>query len=192
MKRLSRDFTIREKILLLILALLLVGFAYYRFIDVPVRKGIEQAKDTQETLQVEAAVVNAKVQSLEKMKNELDDIAKMKTVTYMPSYNNAKNVNKLMNDVLDSLDYVVNYTTLTRDGNQVRRNVSVQFTSPDYATMERVLTDLSQSEYRCLINDVRGTVNTQRDLGTINVLLNATFFETMVGGTADAGLPAEK
>ena len=191
MKRLSRDFTIREKILLLILALLLVGFAYYRFVDVPVREGIASAQSKQDSLSTELTIVEAKVRSLEKMQNELDDIAKQGTVSYMPSYNNAKNVNRLLNDVLGPLDYAVNFTQLTRTGNQIRRNVSLQFTSPDYETMETVLRELSESEYRCLLNDLKGSVNTLRDGGTITVNLTATFFETMVGGTEDAGLPAD-
>ena len=191
MKRLSRDFTIREKILLLILALLLVGFAYYRFVDVPVREGIASAQSKQDSLSTELTIVEAKVRSLEKMQNELDDIAKQGTVSYMPSYNNAKNVNRLLNDVLGPLDYAVNFTQLTRTGNQIRRNVSLQFTSPDYETMETVLRELSESEYRCLLNDLKGSVNTLRDGGTITVNLTATFFETMVGGTEDAGLPSD-
>ena len=191
MKGLSRDFTLKEKILLLILAILLIGFAYYRFVDTPVREGIASAKGEQEMMRIELAAVERKAASLEKMKSELDSITKQGDVAYMPSYNNGRNVNRLLNDVLGPLDYAVNFTQLTRTGNQIRRNVSLQFTSPDYETMETVLRELSESEYRCLLNDLKGSVNTQRDGGTITVNLTATFFETMVGGTEDAGLPAD-
>ena len=191
MKTLSRDFSLKEKILLLILAILLVGFAYYRFIDVPVRSGIESARSEQDTLKIELAAVQGKVKSLERMRATLDTIEKDGSVKYMPSYNNVRNVNRLLNDTLSGLEYIVTYNELTRDSNQIRRNVSIQFTSPDYATMERVVKAISESEYRCLIDDLRGSVTSQRDLSYLTVNLNATFFETMVGGTADAGLPAE-
>ena len=192
MKILSRDFTTREKILLLILVIILLALSYYRFVDVPVREGIEAAKAEQETSRIELAVVNKKIESLERMKTELDEIIARKEVAYMPSYNNAKNVNRLLNDVLSGLEYVVTYTNLTRDGNQIRRNVSIQFTSPDYTAMETVLRSLAESEYRCLVDDLRGTVTTQRNDEAITVNLTSTFYETMVGGTADAGLPADR
>ncbi len=190
MKSLSREFTLKEKILLLILVLLLLGYAYYRFVDVPVRDGIREAKNEQENLKIELAVVQGKVKALERMQSELDTIKKDGTVKYMPSYNNVRNVNRLLNDTLSGLDYIVTYDQLTRDVDQIRRNVSIQFTSPDYATMERVVKTIADCEYRCLIDDLRGTVMHQRDRSYIVVNLNATFFETMVGGTSDAGLPS--
>jgi len=192
MKILSRDFTTKEKVLLLILAIILLALVYYRFIDIPVRDGIAEAKSEQDMRRIELTAVNKKIESLEKMKNELDDIAKLKTVTYMPSYNNVKNVNRLLNDTLGPLDYVVTYTNLTRDANQIRRNVSLQFTSPDYETMEQVLRQISESEYRCLLDDLRGALVNRRNDDALTVNLTATFYETMVGGTADAGLPADR
>ncbi len=192
MKILSRDFTTKEKVLLLILSILLLGLSYFRFIYMPVRDGIATAKADQETKQVELAIVNKKIEVLERMKNELDDITARSTVSYMPSYNNVRNVNRLLNDTLGSLDYIVNYTNLTRNGHQIRRNVSIQFDSPDYATMERVVRAISESEYRNLIDDLRGTVSTQRNDNSLTVNLTTTFFETMVGGTTDAGLPPDK
>ena len=45
MKILSRDFTLKEKILLLLLALVLIVLGYYQFIDKPCRRDIAEAPD---------------------------------------------------------------------------------------------------------------------------------------------------
>ena len=43
MKVLSRSFSLKEKILLLLLSLILVGLAYYQFVDQPVRSALATA-----------------------------------------------------------------------------------------------------------------------------------------------------
>ena len=60
MKFLSRDFTLKEKILLLVLLLLLFGLAYYRFVYVPCSEAISRAQSEQETLQTDLIVSLAK------------------------------------------------------------------------------------------------------------------------------------
>ena len=44
MKILSRDFTLKEKLLMLLLGLVLVGLAYYNFVDQPVRTSLASAE----------------------------------------------------------------------------------------------------------------------------------------------------
>ena len=193
MKILSRDFTTKEKILLLVLVLILLALAYYQFVDQPVRQAIATAQSEQEALQIELTAVNAKVATLERMQNEIDQVSSSEHVTQMPSYNNGRNVTKLLNDVLGHLGYTINFSNVTRNGDQIRRNISLQFISPDYATMERVFQDITGSEYRCLLDDVSGTVsNRYNEDNSITVNATATFYETMVGGTPDSGLPADE
>ena len=72
MKILSRDFTRGEKIILVILAFVLVGLAYYQFVDKTVRESIEKANAEAEAIQVELTGVNAKIQRMEEMQAELD------------------------------------------------------------------------------------------------------------------------
>lgn len=190
MKVLSRDFTIREKIVLLLLALVLIGLAYYQFVDKPVRTSIARAENEKAALELELQTVQLKVAQLEKMQNEIDSITSSGSINRMPSYNNSKEVNKLLNSVLGKLDYAITFSNVTRSGDQIRRNISLRFTAPNYSSMEQVIDKLAQSEYRCLIGNVSCSLNNERDGSkTVVVNLTATFYETMVGGTADAGLP---
>ncbi len=205
MKILSRDFTRAEKIILALLALVLVGLAYYQFVDKMVRDNIEKANAEAEALRVELTGVNAKIKRMEEMQAELDSIQADPTASYMGSYNNSREELAFLNDVLrGALQYSINFSNVTRDGDQIRRNFSLQFTTSDYAGMERLINQLCNSKLRCLINGISYTCTRynynaadREKYGVdwyerVNVNCTATFFETMVGGTEDAGLPAQK
>ena len=204
MKVLSRDFTRKEKLLIGLLLIVLSVLSYYRFLDQPVRDAIAAAQAEQASLQVELDAVNAKIRTLERMRRELEDINASGEVSLMPSYNNNKSVLALLNDILDgTIQYSVSFPAVTRDGDQIRRSFSLQFSVYTYEEARFILEQLAKSPYRCLLGDLRCAEVKYRRTGylleveevetiTINVNATATFFETMVGGVEDAGLPADK
>ena len=204
MKILSRDFTRAEKIILVILALVLVGLAYYQFVYKMVAESIEKAHAEAEAIRVEMTGVNAKIQRMEEMQAELESIQSNPNASYMGSYNNSKEELAFLNDVLGgALQYNITFSNVTRDGDQIRRNFSLQFTTEDYASMERIISRLCDGKLRCLINDISYSVSRYNYSAAdrerygvdwyerVNVNCTATFFETMVGGIEDAGLPAQ-
>lgn len=195
MKVMSREFTLQEKLLLLLLSLILVGLAYYQFVDRPVREALNSARQESEALTVELKSVEAKLERMRRMRSELEDVTAGGTASEMSSYNNSKAEIALLNDILgDTLQYDIRFDNVTRNGDQIRRNFSLQFTVDSYDAVEEVLSALNESHYRCLIGDVRCSASRSGNLMDGNVTINAvaTFFETMVGGTPDAGLPESK
>ena len=204
MKILSRDFTRAEKIILVILALVLVGLAYYQFVYKMVAESIQKAHAEAEAIRVEMTGVNAKIQRMEEMQAELETIQSNPHASYMGSYNNSKEELAFLNDVLGgALQYNITFSNVTRDGDQIRRNFSLQFTTEDYASMERIISRLCDGKLRCLINDISYSVSRYNYSAAdrerygvdwyerVNVNCTATFFETMVGGAEDAGLPTQ-
>ena len=193
MKILSRDFTTKEKVLLLVLVLVLLALVYYQFVDSPVRESLAKAADMKSAREVELVTVQARLQKLEAMQREVDEVNANGTLSPMPSYNNERNVNALLNDVMSGMsDFSITWSNITKEGDQVRRAISFQFVAPDYASVRSVFANLTGSEYRCLVSDVRCS-SKENNLSTDNVTVSATitFYETMVGGTVDAGLPQE-
>ena len=197
MKALSRDFTIKEKVLLLFLCLVLVGLAYYQFVDRPVREALAAAQAEADSLTVELTAVEAKLTRMRNMRDEVEDITAGGTASEMGSYNNSKEEIALLNDILQAADqYTITFSEVTRDGDQIRRNFALQVTAESYEAMETMLSRLYASHYRCLIGDIRCSAP-QRNIngildGRISVNATATFFETLVGGVPDAGLPADE
>ena len=196
MKVLSRDFTLKEKIMLLLLVLLLFGLGYYYFIDQPVRNEIARCETEKANLQLELDKVNSKLHTLETMREELENIEKSGDVSVMKSYNASKEEIKLLNDILSLTDqYVINFGNVTRDGDQIRRNFTLQFTARDFDVMANILGKLSDSPLRCRVAEIQCGRNVNyyhEEYADYSVRATATFFETMVGGTPDAGLPADK
>ena len=196
MSIMSRDFTIKEKVLILLLCLILLGLAYYRFVDQPIRQDLETAASEKAMLQVELTAVNSKINQLQRMQDEMVDVTGGGTVSIMESYNNSKQEISFLNDVLSAAtQYTISFTNITRYGDQVRRYFTLQFTAPDYDTMLSIVSQLSNSHYRCLIGDMQCSAVTKSryytDYTQVSASMTATFYETMVGGTADAGLPAD-
>ncbi len=192
MKVLSRDFSMKEKLLLLVLSLVLVGLAYYQFVDRPVREALASAQTEAESLKTELKTVEAKLERMHRMRSEVDDVTAGGTASEMGSYNNSKVELALLNDILaDAQKYSISFADVTRNGDQIRRNFTLQFTTDDYGLMEYMIASLVDNHYRCLIGDLHCSAASNGSVmdGVVTVNATGTFYETMVGGTPDAGLP---
>lgn len=193
MKIMSRDFTTREKVMLLVLTLILVCAGYYQFVDQPVRTAINEAKSQQDELNTELILLQAKAASLAQMKNELDSIEKDGSLGMMGSYNNSKAELDELNQILQEANtYNISFSDVTRAGDLIRRAFSLTFSAADYEKAADLVNKLCTSDLRCLISDIRyAAVGDDLEDGEVNVGVTATFYETMQGGKADSGLPQD-
>jgi hypothetical protein len=191
----TKGFTTREKIILTVLVLFLIGFCYYQFFDKPVRNSLARAESETSAIQSELTAVNLKISALQQMKDELDEITASGKNSYMASYNNSKAELRLLNDILSETNqYSITFANVTRNGDQIRRDISLNFTAPNYDTMQRIINTITSSDYRCLIGNLscnlgRIVYADHTEYGDLTASVTATFFETMVGGEEDSGLP---
>ncbi len=193
MKILSRDFTKKEKALIVILCILIIALCYYKFVYVNTNDAIKSAQSEQYNLQDEQVIATAKLAKLQKMQDEIDELKKDGSISIMPSYNASREEVSFLDDVLKgTTDYDIVFTTVTRSGNQIRRNLTISFKTDTYDKAVSVVEKLYGSDIRLLIGDINWKVDSSKTKGSqVSVSLAATFFETMVGGVEDAGLPAE-
>ena len=188
MKILSRDFTTAEKILLAVLALILLGLVYYRFVDQNVRASITSSEAEYQQLRMELDALQINVSRLQGIQNQMDALEDEGNLSWMGSYNNSKEELKFLNDILaDTLQYSVSFANVTRNGDQIRRSFTLQYTTNGYKAAQEIVSRLMNGRNRCLVSDLRCTINNN---GTVTMSQSATFYETMVGGTPDAGLPS--
>ncbi len=193
MKVLSRDFTKKEKILIVILVIVILALCYYRFIHVPITDQIEAARTESYQLDDEQTIAVAKLAKTKKMQEEVEALKENGELTYMPSYNASKDEVAFLNKVLaNASEFNVTFTDITRSGDQIRRNLSLKFSTADYKGAMNIVKQLYQSENRLVINDMSVNIsNSAKSNENVSVSLAATFYETMVGGTEDAGLPPD-
>ena len=189
MKRLSREFTTREKILLLILAILLVLVVYYYLVDLPLRSQKESLLSQQQQLQTDYDIVHAKYTEYLRMQQDLAQVTEDTSI--MASYNNRSEEIAFLDKLFShTRQYSVGFSPVTVEGDQIRRDFTVSFTAKSYDQAVKILGKLADCQYRCVINDISCTGVDDRALdGAVTVSCGATFFETMVERTTDAGLP---
>lgn len=189
MKIMSRNFSLQEKILLTVLAIILLALGYYYFVDIPVRQSIVSSEAETAMLQTELQSLEQRVMYLKGIRNSLDELESMDNPGWMGSYNNSKAEVQFLNDVLaHTVNYSIAFANVTRSGDQIRRNFTLQFQTADYPEAQAIMTQLLQGENRCLVGDMRCTIGSD---GIVTINATATFYETMVGGVPDAGLPAD-
>ncbi len=193
MRGANRDFNLTERILLIILGLLVVGAAYYYCVYLAVNDNLAEARSRRESLETELSGVQMYNARMLRMQEEMDALGAKAEVSRMESYNNSKAEIALLNDILVAANqYSISFSGLSRNGDQIRRSFELRFTANDFETAEAILARLSQSSCRCLIGDMScSSVRDKEHPEAVDLNLVATFYETMVGGTPDAGLPED-
>lgn len=189
MKIMSRDFTRTEKMLIAVLALILLALVYYQFVEKNVRQIITNAQSEAQMLETELTAAQARLAAAQKIKSSMDELESSGQMSWMGSYNNSRAEVAFLNTILaDTLQYSVTFSNVTRAGDQIRRSFTLEYRTASYAAAHEIMARLSQSHDRCLVSDASCAL--EKD-GVVVVRQAATFYETMVGGVADAGLPAD-
>lgn len=194
MKALNKGISKKTRIVILVLVLVVLALVYYRFVYIPVNDSISRAQNEQYSLQDQEMLVTTQYASVNSMSTEIEEMKKRSDVSQMPSYNSSKLEVAFLNNVLVSAtDYDISFTAVTRNGDQIRRYFVLSFTTNSYADAEKIITELYNSDIRLLLGDISISAQAGTNGGSQQkVSLSAAFFETMVGGTPDAGLPADQ
>lgn len=189
MKIFTRAFTRKEKVLIVILAVILLGLAYYRFVDMNVRSAMEEATNAIEVNQSEVDISSAQLARLSNMDQELDSYEAGGT-SYVASYNNVKEELAMLDQILGQVsDYSISLSDPVLSGDLIRRNVAIRFTAGSYSEAFSVVRAFNTSELRNIINNISFSSSSNRNGDeTVSMNLNLTFYETIVGGVPDAGL----
>ncbi|MGF6376144.1 hypothetical protein M2140_001215 [Clostridiales Family XIII bacterium PM5-7] len=186
---LSRNFSKREKILLVVLCALLFGLLYYQFVIKEVNQIIE-ANSTEE-LETELLTEQSRAMDIVRMKKEMDENKSM-TNKVVASYNNVKNEISALNTIFaNAVDYNLNFSDPVKEGDAVRRVIDISFTARSYDGAVSIIKELYNCKYRCLIRNINispGSSTGGINSGTVSVNLQVTFFETMFNADTQQGL----
>ena len=198
--RLSKQLSSREKILLIILAVLLVGALYYFFVQEPVTSGIQNAKDGISEAQMQSDILQVKYDQKMKMLNELEQIKAAGDPQLVPEYDNLEQIMAFLNRTLSGTqDFSISFDSLapSKDSKVVRRSARMTFTCKGYAEAKSVVSDLENCPFLCRMTNltmaptktvvVNGIIYKYEDLygtsvynimnGSVQVSLTATFYE---------------
>lgn len=172
----------REKIMLVFLVILLVGVVYYMGFYQPTTTEIALIQQQTVDADSQIAAASSKVASIKSMQAELDEIFARpeNEITEIAPYDNAKAVMAQLNGILAlSNQYSLSFQdpTVQSDGT-VRRVISMSFSCSNYDTARTILESLSNSQWRCLVNNISISASTDFTQEEVSVSATITFFES--------------
>ncbi len=188
---LSKQFSMREKVLLVIMAVVLLCGLYFWCVHKPLLAEMERIRIEQVDADDELTLVTAKAKQLQEMRAALEEIHKTAAwAQQTPAYDNLQGVISLLNGVMaDASTYQLSFqpVAMPEEGNVVRRVIDVTFTAPGYAQASRVVQRLHDGPYRCHIGTISfapvlpeaapaGYTSTL-SAGGVTVTLSITYFE---------------
>lgn len=212
---LSREFTRKEKILLVACLVLALGIIYYQLVYKGVRTQISQYSTAD--LEAEIETEQARATQIANMLATIEQ-NKDKEKGELMVYNNLANEINLVGEVMQGKgeQVTLNWSTPVLNGTTVRRDVSVSFTTRRYSYLKDILHSFNNCVYRCVIRDLSVTDNSSatrtvtarvggkmttmtmvqtrrgiKDSTRMSVSFNMTFFETIEGATTTEGLIIE-
>ena len=195
----NRKFTAREAWLLLLLSVMLLALFYYLALYRPVNLEVERCAALQVTVEEDLELQMMKAARKKKMVDELENAPEKQQGELLP-YNNIKNeITDLYEALSPAATYNLSFSEAVASGNIVRRDISISFQADTYQKVRSILEQMHSSPYRCILKDLSISVNKSRgEAGgmsaaeLINVNVNITFYETLVGAENTNGLVFEK
>ena len=194
---LNREFSAKEKLLLLIAAVLALGLFYYNF----VYKFFQSQYALYDTAKIEDELLieQSKSTRISQMKQIIEE-SKGKVKGDLSVYNNqsAEIIEMGMSFDEDADNVSISWSEPVMSGTIIRRDVNITFHCRSYENFKNVLKKMSEMKYRCLIGNVAvSDANTRESngiasSGDINASISVRFFETSEGAVSLAGVTVDK
>ena len=177
----KRNLTKREKVLLIILAALLLGFCYFKLIHEPVRDAILDAAERQSVAETETMLELGRYQQMRKLEAELEALAAEggEDQYELPAYDNLQSVMIQLNAILSvSREYSLTFGDLhVSESGLVSRPIRMTLTAGSYETARSIINNLSQCPYRCRISDISVSAYDSVAYEPVELSLTVTFYE---------------
>lgn len=174
------EMTVREKVMLGILGVLVLFCVYYFVFLVPTNEKIETYKSDTLLLEDQILMADAKVAKMEQMQAELDEImaGNANGLKELPAYDNSNNVMAALSTILEkSNQYNISFSNVVIEDNTVRRNISLNYTCDSYNNAKSILNEIYEGDYRCILKDLYLTSSSSEESESYNVSVDITYFE---------------
>lgn len=196
---LSRAFTKREKLLMLLLAVVLLCLFYNQFVKKPVERRIAAADTTE--LEQQIGTEESRAERIRAMRAEMA-ANRDGGSGYVSTYNNFNAEANALNEIIqaaESFQFSFRQPVATED--VVRREIGISFTAADYRLARQILQQIHDLGYRCLIQNVELSADRGRRYDTslpegelslenaaVRCSLNIIFYETLYDADTEEGL----
>lgn len=151
---LMRNFTRREKVMLVILVLVLLVGLYFLCVHRPVEARLEELELEKEDLELQTTVATVKLGQRNKMKAELDEIFALPKdqITVMPPYNNLEGLMVQFDSIFMGLEPKLSFPEVRFEEGIATRPIEFEFDAPGYDQARAILTRLTRTGQRALLD----------------------------------------
>ena len=188
----NRAFTQREKVLLLVLAVLIIVIGYVKLILQPINEEIESYEGLTMEEQTAFSANQIKAARMNLMEKEIEK-AKAKGVRReVPAYDNSSNLLPGLYQIMESsVDYSLDFGELVYDGNVVQRPVERTFQTRTYKQARAIIDKLYRSGYAMQITDVNIDTKKATDTQLVRTSMSVTYFEENLNYVPEADIASE-
>lgn len=181
---LMRSFTRREKVMLVILALVLMVGLYFLCVHRPVEASLAKEAAEQEELDLQIQVAQVRLEQRNKMQAELDEIFALPKdqITVMPAYNNLETLMVQFDSIFMGLEPKLNFPEIKVNEGVVTRPIEFEFEAPSYDEARAILTRLTRTGQRSLLEGL--SINPKE---TVRVNRRGQVVETLSGWSIQQG-----
>jgi len=146
----SRKFSTREKILMLILVLLLIGELYYVLVQRRVEREFAEALSRTETATVTYELESVKAAKKQNMEDKIQEAEQDSSIRPLPDFDNSTNVVAYLNGVMASTDeYHLVFNAVDYSNYVAMRSINMSFSCWGYSTVENIVAQLEDGPYYC-------------------------------------------
>lgn len=171
-----RKLTLRERVLLVLLAVVAVVSAYVLLFSMPLTQRMEELAAQMEQDQELNLQLEQRVQNMERMQQEVRQLTDSGTAPVpMPLYDNLTAVMVELNDILAGCsEYSLSFQGTLGENQVYQRQVSIPFICNSYEEAKSIVQQLHDCGLRCVLQGV--DLSTQED-GTVQAVATVVFLE---------------
>lgn len=179
---LTYTFSLREKILLAVLAFVAIGIAWYVLIFSNIQARVASIESEIAITQDELTMAQTQAQAIAKMKKIVEQYGGDTTTVTIPDYDNTQNLMAFLNGVLDSTeDYTMSFEdpVIGEETSLVQRAGTITYKSNSYDDAHSVVEAIAHGPYPCRVDAVSIDDKTESDSkdGAVTTTVQVTYLE---------------
>lgn len=164
----------REKVMLAVLFVMLIGAAYYLLFLTPNTEKKASLEAEIASMDDQLVMAQARAVGLKQMQQELEAMKASDTeIKEVPPFDNSKKLMESLHLILgQAVQYTVNFSGISEEDGIVRRNVNLSYQCTTYDAARTILQNIHDGKYPCVLLDV--SIGGEE---TYAVSASLTFFE---------------
>ena len=175
----NRELTKREKILLLIFAILIIVLGYYKIILEPINDQITNYEGMQLQEETEVDTKTTQAMKMAVMEKEIEKAKASGIEREVPTYDNSKVLLPKLYEIMDaSTDYSMTFQDIVTEGNVVYRGIDITFQTRNYTQARKIIDEIIDMGYALEISDIT-MQETNDDSSSMSTYMNVTFYEAI-------------